>query len=184
MDLPGDYTAYSAETVEKDIRDFFRAERKRLKLNQEDVAEAGGIEQSTISKIERDPPYDPGLRSFLRAIRGLGMSASDFFGRFERYRAGLSNPPAPAQYEEFSSPRSRSSSLKLTQPLSDHQRDSKHEAPDGRAVPPAAVVVTPDQFLELGRSIGRAIRDAARPAAPPGARARKPKRRPSGTRRA
>lgn len=84
MGLEDGVTAYSSATVDKDIREFFRAERKRLALKQEDVAEKGGIEQSTISKIERDPPYDPGINSFLRAIRGLNMRPSEFFARFER----------------------------------------------------------------------------------------------------
>src|SRR6188768_4277553 len=75
---------YSSGTVDKDIREFFRAERRRLKLTQEQIAERGGSDQSTISKIERDPPYDPAVSSFLAAIKGLGMNPSEFFARFEQ----------------------------------------------------------------------------------------------------
>lgn len=83
MDLEDAPSVYSSATVEKDIREFFRAERKRLGLNQSDVANDGGVEQSTISKIERDEPYEPSVTIFIRAIRGLGMSPAEFFAKFE-----------------------------------------------------------------------------------------------------
>lgn len=101
MDLREGPTAYSSPTVDKDIREFFRAERKRLKLNQENVADAGGLEQSTISKIERDPPYDPGIKSFLRAIRGLGMKPSEFFARFEQHVASSSGSVMRLQKQDL-----------------------------------------------------------------------------------
>lgn len=84
MELGLEPSRYSAATLEKDIREFFRAERKRLGLSQEEVAAEGGIEQSTVSKIERDAPYQPSAVNFLGAIRGLGMKASEFFGKFEQ----------------------------------------------------------------------------------------------------
>lgn len=111
MDLPELPTVYSSGTVQKDLREFFRAERKRLELTQADVAaDSGGVDQGTISKIERDAPYEPSVIVFLRAIKGLGMTPSEFFARFEhessaaakRDRSGhselqLSSLNAPAQ---------------------------------------------------------------------------------------
>lgn len=84
MDLAGGSRVYSSDTVKKDLRDFFHAERKRRGLNQQQVAEAGNVKQSAISKIERDAPYQPSLDIFLRAIIGLGMTPSDFFLQFEQ----------------------------------------------------------------------------------------------------
>jgi len=84
MELSNGSTVYSADTVEKNLREFFRSERKRLKLNQQTVANRGAIEQSTISKIERDAPYQPSVAIFIKAIRGLGMMPSAFFEKFEQ----------------------------------------------------------------------------------------------------
>lgn len=84
MELVAKPSVYHSATVEKDIRDFFRAERKRRGLNQTEVATEGGIEQSTISKIESDAPYQPSVAIFLGAIRGLHMTASEFFAKFEQ----------------------------------------------------------------------------------------------------
>jgi len=75
---------YSSGTVEKDLREFFFAERKRKNLTQQEVADRGGASQGEISKIERDEPYQPGIGTFIRAVRGLGMPLSEFFARFER----------------------------------------------------------------------------------------------------
>ncbi len=85
MDLQDWPAAYSSDTVQKDLRDFFHAERKRLGLTQTEVAnDSGGVDQGTISKIERDAPYEPSVMVFLRAIRGLGMKPSEFFQKFEQ----------------------------------------------------------------------------------------------------
>lgn len=89
MELARTPSVYSSANVEKEIRDFFRAERKRLDLNQAEVATSGGVEQSTISKIERDAPYEPSVAIFLRAIHGLGMTPAAFFAKFEHERRAM-----------------------------------------------------------------------------------------------
>lgn len=99
MELVVQATVYHSATVEKDIRDFFRAERKRRGLNQTEVATEGGIEQSTISKIERDAPYQPSVAIFLGAIRGLRMTASEFFTKFEQHTANAAGQ-IPTSFEQ------------------------------------------------------------------------------------
>lgn len=69
--------------MEKAIRDFFRAERRRLKKKQVDVALAGGLTQGQISKIENSEDHEPGLTVFRKAVQGLGMPLSAFFAAFE-----------------------------------------------------------------------------------------------------
>lgn len=69
--------------MDEAIRKVFRAERKRRKLNQETVGERGGIDQATVSKIESDADYEPSLSVFGSAVRGLGISMSDFFLQIE-----------------------------------------------------------------------------------------------------
>lgn len=80
----------------KAIRELFRAERKRLGLGQEHVAERGGASQSTISKIEIEPDYEPTVPVFEKAVRGLGMTLSSFFARIEGLSksVGLGDNPA------------------------------------------------------------------------------------------
>jgi DNA-binding XRE family transcriptional regulator len=64
-------------------RALFKSERERQKLNQAQVASAGGITQGTISKIEIEPDYDPSISVFRGALRGINMTLSSFFARIE-----------------------------------------------------------------------------------------------------
>jgi len=69
--------------MERATRDLFRAERRRRKLNQTQVASAAGVKQGTISKIESDAKYEPSLTVFRKAVGGLGMTLSAFFAQIE-----------------------------------------------------------------------------------------------------
>jgi transcriptional regulator with XRE-family HTH domain len=74
--------------MDQAIRDFFRDERVRQKLSQTDVAQKAGIEQATISKIEKEKNYEPGLTTFQQAVAGLGMTLSGFFAELEAHTTG------------------------------------------------------------------------------------------------
>lgn len=56
--------------------------RKAAGLSQTEVADAGGLEQSRISEIERDK-YLPGLDLAVRLAKGLGVSLTDIVARWE-----------------------------------------------------------------------------------------------------
>lgn len=96
------YTAAHMEWAE--IRQHFKAERKRRKRTQTTVAEAGA-EQSAISKIESDPTYTPQVDTFVKAVNGLGMPVWEFFRQLESDKVGqtpltisaLTDPAVPAQ---------------------------------------------------------------------------------------
>lgn len=120
MELAFSPSVYYSGTVEKDIRDFFRAERKRRGLNQTDVANNGGIEQSTISKIERDAPYQPSVAIFLGAIRGLGMTASQFFLKFEQQHSGITVPSSLAPKRVLKGVAGSSQDPRLPNPEANH----------------------------------------------------------------
>ncbi len=52
-------------------RAFFKSERDRLGMTQEQVAEKSGIRQGMISRLEIDPDYDPGIaRSWRKRSAG------------------------------------------------------------------------------------------------------------------
>lgn len=51
-------------------------------LSQTEVADAGGLEQSRISEIERDK-YLPGLDLAVRLAKGLGVTLTDIVARWE-----------------------------------------------------------------------------------------------------
>jgi transcriptional regulator with XRE-family HTH domain len=51
-------------------------------LSQKQVAEAGGLEQSRVSEIERDK-YLPGLDLAVRLAHGLGVTLTDIVSRWE-----------------------------------------------------------------------------------------------------
>jgi len=85
-----------------ELRDRFKAERKRSGLRQEDVAKRGGVDQSAISKIESDPSYTPLVDTFVNAVHGLGLSATEFFSWFEGLKVtpGSGTSPAGASHAE------------------------------------------------------------------------------------
>lgn len=61
-------------------------------LSQKEVAEAGGLEQSRVSEIERDK-YLPGLDLAVRLARGLGVTLTDIVARWEGTVADASAAP-------------------------------------------------------------------------------------------
>lgn len=69
--------------MEKTARDFLKAERQRLRLNQTALAQKAGITQGMVSKLEIDPDYEPTVVVLARAVRGLGLTLSEFFRQIE-----------------------------------------------------------------------------------------------------
>jgi transcriptional regulator with XRE-family HTH domain len=133
-DLAGYSSRYTALAMEKAIRDFFRAERRRLKMNQVDVAVAGGLSQGQISKIEKNEDHEPGLTVFRKAVQGLGMSLSVFFAAFEN--------PASRAHPSSEAPR-------------------RHTMPAGQT---AITTADLDRFAEkLGESLGRILQPHLKP---------------------
>jgi len=57
--------------------------RQRGTRNQGAIAEAGGLHQSAISKLESNDKLGPAVETFVRAIQGLGVSVSEFFAEIE-----------------------------------------------------------------------------------------------------
>jgi transcriptional regulator with XRE-family HTH domain len=69
------------------MRARFKAEREARQLTQQQVAQRGGVDQSSISKIETTTDYTPYVDTFVNAIHGLGLTATAFFAEIE----GLQN---------------------------------------------------------------------------------------------
>lgn len=69
--------------MNKVVRDFFVTLRENRHLTQTQVATRGRIKQSTISKIEIEPEYEPSVSVFVKALEGLGVTASAFFAHIE-----------------------------------------------------------------------------------------------------
>jgi transcriptional regulator with XRE-family HTH domain len=61
--------------------------RKERGLTQKEAAGPGG-HQSTISKLENDPKFNPSMKTFLAVLEGLGVSATEFFARAEGLQRG------------------------------------------------------------------------------------------------
>lgn len=100
MDLAEPLPAYSPVSVTNELRKFFKIMREQVPgRTQQDVANAAGQPklQGSISRIEGDLTYDPFTSTFLKAIRGLGMTYSDFFLKFETWEAsgGSRSEPTP-----------------------------------------------------------------------------------------
>src|ERR1700686_2373334 len=55
-------------------------------LSQKDVADAGGLDQSRVSEIERGR-YLPGLDMAMRLANGLGVTLTEIVSRWEGARA-------------------------------------------------------------------------------------------------
>ena len=60
---------------------FIRARGERT---QEQIAGAGGLRQNAISKLEANANKGPSVETFAKAVRGLGLSLSEFFEHLER----------------------------------------------------------------------------------------------------
>jgi transcriptional regulator with XRE-family HTH domain len=67
-----------------EMRAEFKRWRKQQRLTQKDVEKRGGVDQSSISKIESDEAYTPLVDTFCDAVHGLGISVTEFFACIER----------------------------------------------------------------------------------------------------
>ncbi len=84
------------------------AARDSRGLSQVTIAEAGGLKQNLISKLLANPNKGPSVETFLRALKGLGTTPSEFFAELE---AGEPRAPAPGPLPPAPLP-----------PLDDHTR--------------------------------------------------------------
>lgn len=79
----GYYGPATVSAVEwKAIRSAFI--KARGSRNQDEIAKAGGLYQSHISKLESNDKLGPAVEVFVKAIEGLGMRPSQFFAELER----------------------------------------------------------------------------------------------------
>lgn len=84
------YTAGNMPVTWDQVRSQFLKEwlpRKERGLTQKEAAGPGG-HQSTISKLENDPKFNPSMKTFLGVLEGLGVSAPEFFARAEGLNRG------------------------------------------------------------------------------------------------
>jgi transcriptional regulator with XRE-family HTH domain len=156
-----------SEVVEwKVIRSAFIKARGRR--TQGDIATAGGLHQSSISKLESNDKLGPAVEVFVKAIEGLGVKPSVFFAAIEQATdQKLLDPRRPTQID---SQEATSGSRSLQTPPTIPEEDVK-----------AFLRVLRDA---LGGSILTAIGTAKQPRRPrqtrrsaTGARARRTKRR-------
>lgn len=54
-------------------------ERKRKNMSQQKLAEASGVAQQTISKIESGDSTNPGIETMYRLAAGLGCELGDIY---------------------------------------------------------------------------------------------------------
>src|ERR1700686_3975903 len=73
-------------TPVKSFGDVVRAIRTANGLSQKEVADAGGLDQSRVSEIERGR-YLPGLDMAMRLANGLGVTLTEIVSRWEGARA-------------------------------------------------------------------------------------------------
>jgi len=71
----------------KQVREYYRERMRAAKRKQKDIAAAGGIRQSSVSKILHNQNLGPSVEIFLNAVEGLGIPVSEFFRQFERARS-------------------------------------------------------------------------------------------------
>lgn len=69
--------------MEPTERDLFKAIREGLGRNQTEVGQRGGVKQSTISKIEIEPAYQPSVIVFRRALKGIDETFVSFYQRLD-----------------------------------------------------------------------------------------------------
>lgn len=96
------YTAF--RMAWKAVRNHFVYLFEQSKLTQDQVAERGHVGQGRISRLVADPDYKPSAPVLLGAIRGLGLTYSDFFLQIDHptsadihKRPGSSIVSAPVQ---------------------------------------------------------------------------------------
>jgi transcriptional regulator with XRE-family HTH domain len=77
-------------TPVKSFGDVVRAVRTANGLSQKEVADAGGLDQSRVSEIERGR-YLPGLDMAMRLANGLGVTLTEIVGQWEGAR-GAAQP--------------------------------------------------------------------------------------------
>ena len=70
----------------KSFGGVFRSIRTASGLSQKEVADAGGLDQSRVSEIERDR-YLPGLDMAMRLANGLGVTLTEIVAQWEGARA-------------------------------------------------------------------------------------------------
>ena len=96
-DLTANESAYPETNMRREqvpwpkMRERFKTERQRKKLTQTAVAQRGDVDQGTVSKIEGDDNYTPYVDTFVRAIHGLGLSATEFFAALEGLKSAGNN---------------------------------------------------------------------------------------------
>ena len=66
-----------------DVRRVLRAERTRLRLSMDELAEKSGVNGSTIHDIETNADGKPQLTTVARLVEGMGLTLSAFFARIE-----------------------------------------------------------------------------------------------------
>jgi transcriptional regulator with XRE-family HTH domain len=73
--------------------------RLRGSRTQQEIAVAGDLYQSDISKLESNDNLGPAVETFVRAVQGLGMPVSDFFRQLETGQPSpmASSDQAPAK---------------------------------------------------------------------------------------
>jgi|SRR5262245_32124481 len=70
----------------KQVREHYRERMRAAKRNQKHIAAAGGIQQSSVSKLLHNRHLGPSVEIFLNAVEGLGIPVSEFFRQLERAR--------------------------------------------------------------------------------------------------
>jgi transcriptional regulator with XRE-family HTH domain len=75
-------------TPVKAFGDVVRAIRTANGLSQKEVADAGGLDQSRVSEIERGR-YLPGLDMAMRLANGLGVTLTEIVGQWEGARGTM-----------------------------------------------------------------------------------------------
>lgn len=77
--------------------------RLRGARTQQEIADAGQLRQSHISKLESNDNLGPAVGTFVKAVQGLGVSVSDFFRQLEAgdlsIMASSKTPPVEAADE-------------------------------------------------------------------------------------
>jgi len=68
----------------KQVREHYREQMRAAQRKQKEIAAAGGIPQSAVSKLLHNDKLGPAVQIFLNAIAGLGIPVSEFFAQLER----------------------------------------------------------------------------------------------------
>jgi transcriptional regulator with XRE-family HTH domain len=139
------------------VREHYKRLFESSGRTQTDVARAAGLPQSAIHKLMANTGDGPSVETLLRAVQGLGITLSEFFGQVEQERSRDGSAPAspldrPAQLEHFDQT-VIAEFIRLRAELEAIRRTATGAA-------------GPDKRPDPG--------DAGEPVAPPGARRRRP----------